>query len=112
MKNILPIVFNPSNRCGVVASMRAIPAVDSGSVNHAQVKLYSRLQHLLALGEENTYCSSRLLKDIESSDRCPDASLRFAIVQCSGLVFTPALHPSSSDFREMAKKEAYILASW
>ena len=45
MKNIFPIAFNPSNRCGVVASRRAIPAVDNGRVNHAPVKLYANFQY-------------------------------------------------------------------
>lgn len=39
MKKILPIVVKPGNRCGVSASSKAMPAVDSGNVNHAQVKL-------------------------------------------------------------------------
>jgi hypothetical protein len=38
-KNIFPIVVNPVKRCGVSAKRRDMPAVDSGSVNHAQVKL-------------------------------------------------------------------------
>jgi hypothetical protein len=39
MKKSFPIVVNPVKRCGVPAKRRDMPAVDSGSVNHAQVKL-------------------------------------------------------------------------
>jgi hypothetical protein len=41
MKKIFPIVVNPVKRWGVSAKRRDMPAVDSGSVNHAQVKLHN-----------------------------------------------------------------------
>lgn len=47
MKNILPMVVNPSKRCGVAARRMPIPAVDNGTVNHAQVKLRSSVRLLL-----------------------------------------------------------------
>jgi hypothetical protein len=38
-KKSFPIVVRPVKRWGVSAKRRDMPAVDSGSVNHAQVKL-------------------------------------------------------------------------
>lgn len=68
MKKIFPMVVKPVKRCGVPARSKAIPAVERGKANHAQVKLEGAFSPQLTSERGGSYS---LVDSLEKRDMVP-----------------------------------------
>jgi hypothetical protein len=84
IKIILPMVFRPVKRCGVVARRMATAAVDSGRVNQAQVKLLADSLSIDISRASDTHCSRRSLRDTLVSELVRATSLTSSILPLNG----------------------------